>query len=714
MPSVQCPHCSAKLNVPETALGKKGRCPKCQEKFLVQVPKPADEYDLAPLDEPALSAPPPNFDPLAQPLASAAMPLGIPNSTARTTAKAQKQQEGGRAGLGHQQKLALLIGGGVLLSVALVSVIGVLVYLFVGSGDSDGGSSWSGQYAVVDSSPSAPVQPAEPSAPPLDVESGSSPKGAPAPMAVAPGVAVVAGSPPGPPAPATADRSKVTSLRLQPPAAWGVKPAAEPPRPAGPLPRWPHAFAATEAAVITEGLFWKRIDLSTGTEIGTSINLWPELSRSSEQMAWPQAALTRNGQKLALIDAKDPARVDAWDTTGKRLIGLRPYDDEPILWHGWSADGKLLTASGGRLTGWDAETGQAAYEVTGNFAWLSTAPGAHWVLAMTPARHLFFLDTATGQCLGHIPASPSFPEHSLSPDGNTLVRLGQGLNVQVWDLQTGQRKSDRETPLVPISLAIGGTGPEGMRLGVFWIGPRLLLSHTKSPGEQSLRYYIYDLNAHTHTYAYPTSLGTFQNDSLGRAWMTSQSGGGETWIAPNVPGAEAFNQTLAFGPGTTVRVEVDVGSRKNSQKTAEKMAAALTAMGFKIGPGGWVLRADHTISSSSTDLTNLQGQRGISVASLRITWRLVDPEGKEAWKGTAGGKFDPFNSKYVVLGSRKTDMAAGGMGGGSSQVRLDYGNKDAKTAQVEEILENYWYPGVPTCLVKNETGYVALPLSASP
>jgi hypothetical protein len=34
------------------------------------------------------------------------------------------------------------------------------------------------------------------------------------------------------------------------------------------------------------------------------------------------------------------------------------------------------------------------------------------------------------------------------------------------------------------------------------------------------------------------------------------------------------------------------------------------------------------------------------------------------------------------------------------------------TAQLEETLENNWYPGVPTCLVKNEDGYSALPLAA--
>ena len=66
-----------------------------------------------------------------------------------------------------------------------------------------------------------------------------------------------------------------------------------------------------------------------------------------------------------------------------------------------------------------------------------------------------------------------------------------------------------------------------------------------------------------------------------------------------------------------------------------------------------------------------------------------------------------------VLEDEREDPAPGAFGGGSTQVRLDYQGKDAMTAQVEEILEKYWYAGVPNCLVKNEAGYVALPLEAT-
>jgi hypothetical protein len=521
-------------------------------------------------------------------------------------------------------------------------------------------------------------------------------------------VASAPSAPPPLPPPATADRSNVTAIRAKPPAEWAVKPGAEVARPAGPLPSWPHAFATTEGALITEGRWWIRYDLNTGNTIGKTIELWPGQPAPSGPVPRPIAALARDGERLALMDPRDRTRVDVWDITGKRLIGLRPYDDEPILWHDWSADGKLLTADRGHISGWDVETGQASFEVVGNFNAFVTSPGAEWVIAATPARHLFFVDSATGQCLGHIPASPSFPEHTLSPDGKTLLRLGEWPKLQVWDVQTGKRKSDPEAPVVSLSQAIG----DGVT-DVFWIDARRVLSHTKTWGEQSPRYYLYDLDAHTHTYVYPPKLGRFQNDTLGRAWMNSQAGGGERWTAPNVPGAGAFDHTVAFAPGTTIRVEVDVGSREGSRTTAEKMAGSLSGLGFKIGRDGWVMRADHKTGEAGTDLTDLRGQRGIFVATLTITWRLLDPEGKEAWKGTSGGKFDPFQSKYVALGSRRTDMAPGGpFAGGSTQVRLDYKGKDPMTAQVEEILENSWYPGVPICLVKTAEGYSTVPLAA--
>jgi hypothetical protein len=64
-------------------------------------------------------------------------------------------------------------------------------------------------------------------------------------------------------------------------------------------------------------------------------------------------------------------------------------------------------------------------------------------------------------------------------------------------------------------------------------------------------------------------------------------------------------------------------------------------------------------------------------------------------------------------------MALGGLGGGSTSVQLDYDGKDAMTAQLEEILEKTLFfghalpSGMPTCLVKKEGGYSALPLEGT-
>src|SRR4051812_48274110 len=118
MTSIQCPHCGAKLNVPEEALGKKGRCPKCQQRFLVQLPAPLDESDplgasLPPLGEldPLGASPLGDFDPLAQPLPPLdALPLhpalaSPGQAAARPVAKGKKKPKAASAGLGNKQKI---------------------------------------------------------------------------------------------------------------------------------------------------------------------------------------------------------------------------------------------------------------------------------------------------------------------------------------------------------------------------------------------------------------------------------------------------------------------------------------------------------------------------------------------------------------------------------------------------------------------------------
>src|SRR5262249_40445487 len=118
-------------------------------------------------------------------------------------------------------------------------------------------------------------------------------------------------------------------------------------------------------------LRWDRYDLKTGQRLEPSVQLWPWEGWPG---AWkktprvPVAALAVDGKRLAMCDPADPTRVDVWDQSGTRLMGIVPgAPPAPIEWLAWSADGKLLTLIGGRLTGWHVPSGKAAYEVDGGY-----------------------------------------------------------------------------------------------------------------------------------------------------------------------------------------------------------------------------------------------------------------------------------------------------------------------------------------------------------
>jgi hypothetical protein len=108
----------------------------------------------------------------------------------------------------------------------------------------------------------------------------------------------------------------------------------------------------------------------------------------------------------------------------------------------------------------------------------------------------------------------------------------------------------------------------------------------------------------------------------------------------------------------------------------------------------------------------------ISVAALTVTWKLVAPDGTEVWQGSEGGSFDPFRSKYVIVGSRKGQFSING--GGFQRVDLDFGGKDPQTAQIEEILEQMLPRrqgcpvGLPACVAKGPNGLEPLPLRRKP
>src|SRR4051812_38410414 len=101
MPTVNCPHCGGALKVPEAAIGKNGRCPKCQQTFTVALPQPTaaakpiepapsddDSYGIAP-SAPALAVTSKPAGPA--PAASASLNRDVPSEKrARPTAKATR------------------------------------------------------------------------------------------------------------------------------------------------------------------------------------------------------------------------------------------------------------------------------------------------------------------------------------------------------------------------------------------------------------------------------------------------------------------------------------------------------------------------------------------------------------------------------------------------------------------------------------------------
>jgi hypothetical protein len=508
-------------------------------------------------------------------------------------------------------------------------------------------------------------------------------------------------APPTRPSASQTDRMNVAIVKPQTNVQWTVKPSPSSPLPADfMLAAWPDAFALTEAATLPTPRSWVRHNLKTGKPVGLPIPLWPDSVTDVAGGPGRLVALTIDGQRLVLVDPADTARVDIWDVTGKRLLSLRPYNDEPMAWLAWSAGGTLLTAASDRITGWDVAGAKAVFEIEGVYTNWTLAPGGAWLAAATPGGNVDFFDGATGKHLGRLPTGAAF---AISPDCTRLVREG----IQVWDLETGKRTT---IPEVPMGLA---GGP--------WVGPRCLLRYHAISGNTPGQYLLYDLDVHTHTVSFadvpPIEI---KNDVFGRSWMGRTAAAAVPrpdtgWIPARIPGMDGLKRELAFGPGSTIRVEVDVGIEASNQAFAKQAAEQLQRRGLKIGRDGWILRADHKVGSGNQKFMDpLTEKETVSVTALTITWKLISPEGTEVWQDQEGRAFNPFSSKYVVVGSRRGQFSM--TGGGFQRVDLDFQGKDPVTAQVEEILEQMrphrqgLPAGMPACVVKGENGLQALPI----
>ncbi len=549
-------------------------------------------------------------------------------------------------------------------------------------------------------------------------------------------------------------RNGLVVAKPEPPANWSAPPSAtSPPRPAerAALATWPTALVPGHAATISFDykdkprwqyeVTWHRHDLRTGKKEADPVRLWPWAEMTSRHVTMiekfdpPPAALTDDGQRLALRDPADSSRVDVWDGAGNRLTGLVPYGrGVAVEWLGWAADGRLLTLGAGRVTSWDLKTAKAAFEVVGGYvAPVALAPHRAWIAAPS-AEGVDLLDAATGKCLGRCKAPAGAADYlavAVSTDGKALAAARpSGVAVEkgavtrrptyfadVWDLSTGETAS---TPF--------GWGKFG---ALHWCSPDHLLATS-----DSLDLIDRKAGAVVIGYAFPPREGAPEGHQWlagmpdGRVWAyvrnakpTPEIPGQMLWRSQTIPDLESDPDKLVLADDRaylrpksgSIRVEVDVGDADRSKTAARKLAGELQAKGHTMGPGGMTLRVTYAVVDSRQEMTfGGPNSKGQSIPAVEFTFRLAATDGSEAWRKVTTAGFLGMGSKYYTK-SKNEGLVPGGMMGSLRTDFYDFGGRGMRAAFAEEILETKGADlslpegGLPELLVKAGGEFKPLP-----
>lgn len=545
------------------------------------------------------------------------------------------------------------------------------------------------------------------------------------------------------------DRAGVVAQKPQAPEAWTPPPfAAAPAVPAeGDDPAamhqfavWPVSFGDDRAAVVRyvpKAQYRKRwevwldlLDRTTGKRAAPAAKLWDwaflpeEAGSGGDEVANPGtmgpaplpavAALRPDAGLFALVDPNDPRRVDVFESTGERVLGLVPYADRRIDWLGWTRT-HLLTVGEGRLTAWDPSSGKALFEVEGGYTHAgAVSPDRRWVVLWT-GKHADVLDTATGKCLGRCQAggfSGRLEAFTLSPDGRRLAAAftgwptalalnGPGYTAVVWNLETGKAGlygfvGDGDRPRAAPMCTWAGT--EHLLLS----GHPLTEPATLMDTRLGVPVGSFKIEGGGYVPGRP-ALGTPD----GRVWYaTSALAGAPPGFNPNVaphpdfPAAFAWHTVSLPGlhgedafladpgrewvepAGQPVQVQASFGTKAQSEALARAVARTLQARGLLVGPGGTVLRVEGKLEETQEVITSpFGGEAKIPRAVLSARW--LSGQGAELWKGTTAWTWSMAATKYKVSEKRE------GFGpmGSEQRFEFDFQGRSPSSAMREELVE---------------------------